>query len=169
MLTALLLTTAGFSSLAQTPPNKVGGTIKDDKGQFLEAVTVTLLKAADSSRLRVTVTGKTGHFGFAEVPAGKYLILASSVGYNKLYSLSFEVPGGQVVRTLPPLVLTPSIDLLLMIIGWWMFYLMGTALENFWGTFRFNLFLLTGFLLAAAVSTPLAGRLGRRRPPVSAV
>ena len=48
---------------------------------------------------------------------------------------------------LPPLVLTPSIDLLLMIIGWWMFYLMGTALENFWGTFRFNLFLLTGFLL----------------------
>ena len=108
MLTALLLTTAGFSSLAQTPPNKVGGTIKDDKGQFLEAVTVTLLKAADSSRLRVTVTGKTGHFGFAEVPAGKYLILASSVGYNKLYSLSFEVPGGQVVRTLPPLVLTAA-------------------------------------------------------------
>lgn len=107
-LTALLLTVASLSSLAQTSPYKVGGTIKDDKGQVPEAVTVTLLSARDSSRVRETVTGKTGHFGFADVPAGKYLVLASSVGYNKLYSLSFEVPGGLVSRTLPPLVLTPA-------------------------------------------------------------
>jgi iron complex outermembrane receptor protein len=108
LLTALLLTTAGLSSLAQTTPYKVGGSIKDDKGQVPEAVTVTLLSARDSSRVRETVTGKTGHFGFGDVPAGKYLVLASSVGYNKLYSLSFEVPGGLVSRTLPPLVLTPA-------------------------------------------------------------
>jgi iron complex outermembrane receptor protein len=107
-LTALLLTVAYLSSLAQISPYKVGGTIKDDKGQVPEAVTVTLLSARDSSRVRETVTGKTGHFGFADVPAGKYLVLASSVGYNKLYSSSFEVPGGLVSRTLPPLVLTPA-------------------------------------------------------------
>jgi hypothetical protein len=106
LLTALLFTVAGLSSLAQTSPNKVSGTIKDDKGQVLEAVTVTLLSARDSSRVRETVTGKTGHFGFSDVPAGKYLVLASSVGYNKLYSLSFEVPGGLVSRTLSPLMLT---------------------------------------------------------------
>jgi hypothetical protein len=111
MLTTLFLTAATLSTQAQTPPNptspnKISGTIKDDKGQVLEAVTVTLLSARDSSRVRETVTGKTGHFGFSDVPAGKYLVLASSVGYNKLYSLSFEVPGGLVSRTLPPLMLT---------------------------------------------------------------
>jgi hypothetical protein len=42
--------------------------------------------------------------------------------------------------------------------AWYMFYLMGSALEGYWGEFRFNLFLLTGYLLTVAVAfiTPLA-------------
>ena len=40
--------------------------------------------------------------------------------------------------------------------GWYMFALMGGALEGFWGEFRFNLFILTGYVLtvAAAFLTP---------------
>lgn len=42
--------------------------------------------------------------------------------------------------------------------AWYIFYLMGGALEGFWGEFRFNLFLFTGWALtiAAAFLTPLA-------------
>ena len=42
--------------------------------------------------------------------------------------------------------------------AWYIFYLMSGALEGFWGEFRFNLFLFTGFALtvAAAFVTPLA-------------
>lgn len=42
--------------------------------------------------------------------------------------------------------------------AWYMFFLMGSALEGYWGEFRFNLFLLTGYLLTVAVAflTPLA-------------
>ncbi len=42
--------------------------------------------------------------------------------------------------------------------AWYMFYLMGSALEGFWGEFRFNLFLFTGYALTIAVAflTPYA-------------
>lgn len=34
--------------------------------------------------------------------------------------------------------------------AWWLFYFMGTALEGFWGTFRFNVFLFIGFVFTVA-------------------
>jgi hypothetical protein len=42
--------------------------------------------------------------------------------------------------------------------AWYIFYLMGGALEGFWGEFRYNLFLFTGLVLtvAAAFVTPQA-------------
>ena len=42
--------------------------------------------------------------------------------------------------------------------GWYMFFLMGGALEHFWGEFRYNLFLLAGYVLTVGVSflTPMA-------------
>ncbi|MDB6168757.1 MAG: hypothetical protein JWM88_1621 [Verrucomicrobia bacterium] len=36
--------------------------------------------------------------------------------------------------------------------AWYMFFLMGGALEGYWGEFRFNLFLLTGYLLTIGVA-----------------
>ena len=36
--------------------------------------------------------------------------------------------------------------------AWYIFYLMGSALEGEWGAFRYNVFLLTGYLLTIAVS-----------------
>ncbi|MDB6127223.1 MAG: hypothetical protein JWM35_1119 [Verrucomicrobia bacterium] len=36
--------------------------------------------------------------------------------------------------------------------AWYMFYLMGGALEGYWGEFRFNLFLLSGYLLTIGVA-----------------
>jgi hypothetical protein len=40
----------------------------------------------------------------------------------------------------------------------YLFYLMGTALENYWGTFRYNIFLLIAYIATIAVSfiTPSA-------------
>jgi len=36
--------------------------------------------------------------------------------------------------------------------AWYLFYLMGTALEEHWGEFRYNVFLLVGYLMTVAVS-----------------
>lgn len=36
--------------------------------------------------------------------------------------------------------------------AWYLFYLLGNALEGHWGAFRYNLFLLTGYIATVAVS-----------------
>jgi len=41
-------------------------------------------------------------------------------------------------------------DLIFTIFGWWLFYLLGSGLEAIWGSFRYNLFLLLGFLATVA-------------------
>lgn len=36
--------------------------------------------------------------------------------------------------------------------GWYMFWMMGSALESYWGAFRFNLFIFTGWLFTVLVA-----------------
>ncbi|PTX91481.1 rhomboid family intramembrane serine protease [Opitutus sp. ER46] len=36
--------------------------------------------------------------------------------------------------------------------GWYLFYMMSSAMESYWGVFRFNLFLFTNWLLTAALA-----------------
>jgi hypothetical protein len=58
----------------------------------------------------------------------------------------------------PPMFGSGLLGYVFIAFAWYMFFLMGSALEGFWGEFRFNLFLLTGYALtaAAAFATPLA-------------
>jgi hypothetical protein len=102
LLISLLFTAAAF---AQTP-GKVEGRVGDTKGQPLEAATITLLNAKDSSKIKTTTTSKTGLFHFNNLLAGKYLVSASSVGYSSNWSLSFELSATHNSQTLPPIVLT---------------------------------------------------------------
>lgn len=46
----------------------------------------------------------------------------------------------------------PASNPLFALFAWYLFYLMGSALEELWGAFRYNLFLATGYLLTVAVS-----------------
>jgi hypothetical protein len=58
---------------------------------------------------------------------------------------------GQWWRLITFLLMPPQIGLLFIAFAWWMFYLMGSALEAFWGAFRYNLFLFVGLLLTVGV------------------
>ena len=105
LLTALVLLFS-LSALAQQT-GKLTGTARDAKGQPIESATIALLNAADSAKLRSTATDKTGQFSLDHIPAGKYLVMVSSVGFNSLYSpVTLNKEGG--TRNLPPLVLTPT-------------------------------------------------------------
>jgi hypothetical protein len=39
-----------------------------------------------------------------------------------------------------------------MAFGWYLFYMMGSALEQYWGTFRFNVYLFFGYALTVALA-----------------
>lgn len=92
-------------STGKEPRSKLSGTIEDAKGQPIEAATVTLIHAGDSSRVGATTTDKDGHFRFDHIPAGKYRVSATSVGFQRAFSIPFEL-GAASSRSLPPIVLT---------------------------------------------------------------
>jgi hypothetical protein len=46
----------------------------------------------------------------------------------------------------------PRMGPFFVLFAWYLFYMMGSALEEHWGSFRYNLFLLTGYLLTLAAA-----------------
>ncbi|MBS1604512.1 MAG: carboxypeptidase regulatory-like domain-containing protein, partial [Bacteroidetes bacterium] len=82
-------------------PGKIEGKVGSSTGQPIEAATIALLNAKDSSVIKVTSTNKSGQFHFNNLPAGKYIISATSVGYGAVLSQSFEVTEARTSQTLP--------------------------------------------------------------------
>jgi hypothetical protein len=59
---------------------------------------------------------------------------------------------GEVWRLVTFLCEPPVTNLVFAMFFWYLFYLTGAALENAWGSFRYNVYLLVGWLATAAVS-----------------
>jgi hypothetical protein len=76
-----------------------------DNDKALAAVTVSLLKAADSSLVKIALTDAAGHYEFQGVPAGVYRIMASFVGYGNQYSDPVSL---QSSKELPVITLQPE-------------------------------------------------------------
>ena len=64
---------------------------------------------------------------------------------------------GEIWRLVTFLFIPPHMHPLFLLFAWYLFYLMGTALETHWGALRYNLFILLGWALTAAVSVLLPG------------
>jgi membrane protein implicated in regulation of membrane protease activity len=59
---------------------------------------------------------------------------------------------GEWWRLITFLFIPPLTNPIFAFFAWYLFYLMGNALENHWGAFRYNLFLLAGYFITVAVS-----------------
>jgi hypothetical protein len=68
----------------------ITGKIQDENQNGLEFANVLLLNAADSSLKKGDLSDSTGAYIFENIPAGKYLIAASMVGYGNIYSTTFD-------------------------------------------------------------------------------
>lgn len=67
--------------------------VKDQQGKGLAKSTVSLLKAKDSSVVKLVVTGEDGRYAVTPAENGRYLVSASFVGFATAYSAPFEVSG----------------------------------------------------------------------------
>jgi len=85
LLTLLFALSTAAASFAQTVTTKVKGTVLGNQSP-VEAATVSLLKAKDSSLVKVGVTDKSGMFEIEKSAEGKFLISISAVGYAIFYS-----------------------------------------------------------------------------------
>jgi hypothetical protein len=62
---------------------------------------------------------------------------------------------GEVWRILTFVIMPPLMNPIFFFFAMYFLYLMGTALENHWGTFRFNLFLWVGWAVSVAAAMAL--------------
>jgi hypothetical protein len=63
-----------------------------------------------------------------------------------------RVLAGEWWRLVTFLFIPPLTNPIFAFFAWYLFYLMGNALEGHWGAFRYNLFLLVGYLVTVAVT-----------------
>ncbi len=74
---------------------------------------------------------------------------------QRLLLIGGEVYHGEVWRIFSFVVIPPLTNPIFFFFGMYLLYLFGTALENHWGTFRYNLYLLVGWLASVAVAMAL--------------
>jgi outer membrane receptor protein involved in Fe transport len=89
LFTSLL--TLCFVTNASSQTADVYGNIKTSDNKPIEAATVSLLKAKDSSLIKIAVADKAGAYRFDRIQYGNYLVQAEAVGYEKGVSKIFEI------------------------------------------------------------------------------
>lgn len=71
---------------------------------------------------------------------------------ERIALLPWAVMQGEVWRVFSFLLLPPNAHPVFIAFAWYMFFLMGSALEGHWGVFRYNLFLLLGWIMTLGVA-----------------
>lgn len=106
-ITMLLCFTMSTAIKAQT---EISGSIVDDTNQPLPFVTTILLKVADSSLVKATVTDDFGKFTIPSISAGTYKLKVSSVGFETFYSTPITIAETSI--TLKKIILKTSTEAL---------------------------------------------------------
>ena len=82
----------------------ITGVVKDQQGKGLEISTISLLKAKDSSLVKLVLTSDNGSYSVTATQTGNYLVSASHIGYATVYSKIFELTGAGI--SLPDLTIS---------------------------------------------------------------
>ena len=88
LLTGILFSVITFS---QTKNAKIAGLITDESQKPLQSASVSLLRAKDSSLVKIAVTNKEGKYEFENIGEGKYLLSVTSVGFQKRFGSALEI------------------------------------------------------------------------------
>ena len=102
---ALLMIT--LTSWAQAQTGKISGDVSDNTQKLIESATVSVLKAKDSSLVKMGVANKSGVFEIDQLPMGKYLVAVSAVGFAKTFYPAFELNESNPSINLKRIVLAP--------------------------------------------------------------
>ena len=69
----VLLSIFYVACFAQTNKGQISGLVHDENSNAVEAATSSLLRAADSSVVKITASDKSGKFQLENIADGKYL------------------------------------------------------------------------------------------------
>ncbi|WP_159467776.1 TonB-dependent receptor domain-containing protein [Dyadobacter sp. 3J3] len=88
----LLLLNLILFGLVQQTFGQISGKFVTKKDQPIPFANVILLNPVDSSLIKGSLTSETGDFQIGDIPAGKYVIRFTAVGFQNWTSQLFEIP-----------------------------------------------------------------------------
>ena len=108
-ITLVLLIAAMGAVRAQSsgPSANVSGSLLDEQGKPMMYATASLLNAQDSTIVKGAISNDQGVYTFDHIKQGKYLIKATTVGYQKAVSQPITVASNGSV-TVPELKMQPN-------------------------------------------------------------
>lgn len=101
----LLCTISTFLAMSQAQKGRIAITLTDGK-VAVESATAELLRSGDSALVKTALTDKAGVADFGEVAFGSYLVRATAVGFDVLYSKSIDLREGRIA--VPALQMIPK-------------------------------------------------------------
>ena len=101
VFTFLLTATTLFLQAQQ-----INGSARDESGLVLNGATVSLIKATDSSIIKLAITKTDGSYSFSGIREGNYKVLVTNVGYKSTFSSDFSFNTSDV--TVPELKLVKA-------------------------------------------------------------
>ena len=104
---AIIATLISLTSFAQNS-GKITGTVKVGSSKIIESASITLLKATDSSVVKLAVADKAGKYSFEGIQPGQYLVAITAVGHQKGYSGTFSVTSDKSSINLETIDLVPQ-------------------------------------------------------------
>jgi iron complex outermembrane receptor protein len=107
ILLTVALTSLSIVSYSQEKMGKINGTVIDGNAKTIESATITLLKAKDSTVIKMSVADKTGKFVFEGITEGKYIVSITAVGHQKGFSETFDITEANASVTLKTIELIP--------------------------------------------------------------
>ena len=108
-LSLLVLIVAMGAAKAQSagPSANVKGSLLDEQGKPMMYATASLLNAQDSTIVKGAISNEQGVYSFDHIKQGRYVIKATTVGYQKAVSKPITVASNGAV-TVPELKMQPN-------------------------------------------------------------
>lgn len=103
----LLFAFVATRTMGQATGITIVGAVINNNQKDVEAATVTLLNARDSSIVKISVSNRTGSFEFENIPVGTYVVAVSAVGFETAYT-NLQVLAESSLVTLKPVQLSPG-------------------------------------------------------------
>jgi iron complex outermembrane recepter protein len=82
-------------SMQVTAQSKISGVVTDNKNKALQAITINLLNAKDSSLVKADVSDAAGKYEIITTKTGEFLLSFTAIGYEKKYSSTYTLTDGQ--------------------------------------------------------------------------
>lgn len=108
--TLLLVIVAGSMAFAQSAAQsaQVSGSLQDEQGKPMMYATASLINAQDSSVVKGAISNEQGVYSFDHIKKGKYIIKASTVGYEKAASKPIVVGDNTENVKVPEIKMLPN-------------------------------------------------------------